>query len=327
MKIITTKETLNAVMKKAAKVASPKSTMPILTHVAIDFDGQNCTITANDSARTYSETFAATGERGQCTIEADKLAKAVAGMKSGEVELTESVIKQGRSKLKLESRNYADFPQPDYTAAQECGLSGSDLARVIAVIAHAMPVKDARPMLNGVHIEEGFAVATDGHRMAFVPLDYQGPDITIPADSVRQIGDMGGKVLVSDSQLIIEGEKGRFSTHLIDGKYPDWRRVRPSEFDATVRVNAQDLLAACKTVQLGGNTAKFNFYDGTITINNEGGEAAADCEVDNPVIAGFNLAYVIDAINAADTAEIVWKVNASKSSEMNDSFVVMPVRL
>ena len=129
MKIQTTKDVLAAATKRAAKVARSKSTIPVLSHVAVDFDGETVTITANDSIRTYSEKFPAQGEPGQCTIEADKLAKAAGGMKSGEIELTPTQIKQGRSKLKLESLRYADFPQPDYGAADDCGIHVVDRLR------------------------------------------------------------------------------------------------------------------------------------------------------------------------------------------------------
>lgn len=327
MKLTIEKNTLNNVMKKAAKVASPKSTMPILTHVALDFDGVALTITANDSARTYSETVPAEGEPGQCTIEAAKLSKAVSGMKSGDLELTPGQIKQGRSKLKLESRNYADFPQPDYAEAEDSGLTGEQLAEAISVIGHAMPQKDVRPMLNGIHLTAGYAVATDGHRMAFVEVPYQGPDIIIPADSARQMGDMGGKVMVSASQLIIDGGGSRFSTNLVESKYPDWRRVRPTEFESEATVNAGDLLAACRTVQLGGTMAKFEFADGDVRISNDEAESMADATVKESLVVGFNVQYVIDAIVAADSPEITIKLNAGKSSEINGAFVVMPVRL
>lgn len=327
MKLTIDKNTLNGVMKKAGKVANPKSSMPILSHVALDFDGYVLTITANDSARTYSETVPAEGEPGQCTIESAKLSKAVSGMKSGDIELTPGQIKQGRSKLKLESRNYADFPQPDYDQAEDSGLTGEQLAEAIAIIGHAMPVKDFRPMLNGIHLTEGFAVATDGHRMAFVPVDYHGPDIIVPADSARQMTDMDGRVMVSANQLIIEGKGSRFSTNLIEQKFPDWRRVRPSEFESEATVNAGDLIAACKTVQLGGDTAKFELSDGQVHISNAGAESAADATVKESLTVGFNVQYVIDAVNAAGTDEITIKLNVSKSSEINGAFVVMPVRL
>lgn len=327
MKLTIDKSSLNNVMKKAAKVASPKSTMPILTHVALDFDGAHLTVTANDSARTYAETIPAEGEPGKCTIEAAKLAKAVSGMRSGDIEITPDQIKQGRSKLKLESRNYADFPQPDYADAEDSGLTGEQLADAIRVISHAMPQKDVRPMLNGIHLTNGYAVATDGHRMAFVEVPYEGPDIIIPADSARQIGDMGGRVLVSSSQLIIDNDGNRFSTNLVESKYPDWRRVRPTEFESEATLNAGDLLAACKTVQLGGSMAKFEFSDGAVKISNAEAESVADAVVKDSLTVGFNIQYVIDAIVAADAPEITIKLNASRSSEINGAFVVMPVRL
>lgn len=327
MKITVDKNGLNNAMKKASKVSNPKSIMPILAHVAIDFDGVSMTITANDGARTYAETIPAEGEPGQCTIEAAKLAKAVSGMKSGDVELTPEQIKQGRSRLKLVSLPYNNFPQPDYGQTEEVGITGEQLADAIAIIGHAMPVKDFRPMLNGIHLTEGYAVATDGHRMAFVEIPYQGPDIIIPADSARQMGDMPGAVKVSDNQLVIEGDGFRFSTNLVEAKYPDWRRVRPSDFESEVTLNADDLLAACKTVQLGGEMAKFEFTDGQVLISNSGAESAADAVVKESLTVGFNVQYVIDAVNAAATDEITIKLSTGRSSEINGSFVVMPVRL
>src|SRR6056297_3463307 len=161
MKLTTDKTTIAAAMKQAVKVANPKASIPVLSHVAIDFDGQNCTITANDSLRTYSATFPAEGEPGQCTIEADKLSRAVNGMKSGDIEITPTQIKQGRSKLKLESMPYDNFPQPDYDESEDAGISAESLSDAIRTVQHAMAMKDVRPMLNGVHLCEGHCVATD----------------------------------------------------------------------------------------------------------------------------------------------------------------------
>lgn len=329
MKLITEKTNIAAAMKQAVKVANPKASLPILSHVAIDFDGQSCTITANDSLRTYSATFAATGEPGQCTIEADKLARAVNGMKSGDIEITPEQIKQGRSKLKLESRNYADFPQPDYDDADDAGITAEALSDAIRIVQHAMALKDVRPMLNGVHLCQGHAVATDGHRMAVVDLDYSGPDIIIPAESIKSIIDLTGVVKVSSRQIIIESESSRFSTNLIESKYPEWKRVVPKEFVATATLNAGDFLAAIKTVQLGGDQAKLTFTDGQLLIKNDKAEAAIDCQIDADAETGFNLQYLADAIQASGKAEIVMGIGsgARGSSLIDGRFTVMPVRI
>lgn len=328
MKIKTTKETLNAVMKKAGKIANPKSTMPILSHVAIDFDGETCTITANDSSRTYSERFAATGGPGQCTVEAGKLGRAVAGMKSGDLELTDKHISQGRSKVKLESMEYGQFPQPDYDEATDTGLTGEDLSSALAVVGHAIPTKDVRYMLNGVHLTNGHAVATDGHRLAFTECQYEGPDIIIPADSVRQIGDMQGKVSVSDRQMIIESESSRFTTNLIDSKYVDWQRVVPKDFKSEVTFSSEDMMDALRTAQIGGDLVKLTIADGLIGLATDKAESACDCECSEPVEVGFNAQYLIDAIMASGLDNATMKFSTERSQGLIDGrFVVMPVRL
>lgn len=328
MKIITTKETLNAVMKKAGKIAHPKASMPILAHVAIDFDGETCTITANDSSRTYSERFAATGEPGQCTVEAGKLAKAVAGMKSGEVQLTDKQISQGRSKIKLESMEYSQFPQPDYDEPTDTGLTGEDLARAVAVVSHAIPTKDVRYMLNGVHLTEGHAVATDGHRLAFQSCQYKGPDIIIPADSVRQMTDMGGAVKVSGRQLIIDNERSRFTTSLIESKYVDWRRVVPADFKTEVSFTASDMVDALRTAQIGGEMVKLTIADRQISMTTEKAESACDCDCGESVEVGFNAQYLIDAITASGEDRLTMKFSTERNQGLiDDRFVIMPVRI
>ena len=327
MKIIIEKSDISATMKRAAKVAPQKSTMPIFTHVALDFDGELLTITANDGVCTYSESVSATGDPGKCAIEAQKLARAVAGMKSGPIEITEGQIKQGRSKLKLESMPFNNFPQPDYEDATATTLTSGQLSEAIAIVAHAMPQKDVRPMLNGIHLTEGFAVATDGHRMAFWEIDYNGPDITIPADSVRQMPDMKGIVSVSDNQMIIDGNGARFSTSLQSGKYPDWRRVVQKEFGATATVNADDLLAALKTAQLGREIGRFEFTTDTLSVVNDNAEAACDLECDKEITTGFNYQYVIDAVMASGLPNVEIQINGMESSLINGHFVLMPVRI
>lgn len=328
MKIITNKNTLNAAMKNASRIANPKATMPILSHVAIDFDGETVTITANDSSRTYSERFAATGEPGQCTIEAAKLAKAVAGMKSGDIELTPDQIRQGRSKLKLESRNYADFPQPDYEDSTDTGITAQQLKSAISSVGHALPTKDVRPMLNGVHLCEGHAVATDGLKLACVELEYKGSPIIIPAETVRQIPDMDGMVSVSESQIIIDGESQRYTSTLIGQKYPDWQRFIPKDFKWGCSVDSVELIEALKTAQLGGESVRLDAQNGEIVITNDNAETVVGAEFDGEFKGAFFAQYLIDAANAAGTDSLSFQVGAGRGEALvNGRLLVMPVRL
>lgn len=328
MKLTTDKKALSAAMKNAAKIANPKASIPILSHVAIDFDGEICTVTANDSIRTYSERFAATGDPGQCTIEAAKLAKAVAGMKSGDVVLTDAQISQGRSKIKLESRNYGDFPQPDYEDATDCGITASELKGAIASVGHALPTKDVRPMLNGVHLCEGYAVATDGLKLAHCALDYKGGPIIIPAETVRQLPDIAGRVMVSDRQIMIDGETARYTSNLVEQKYPEWTRFIPKDFRWECTLSADDLADAIRTAQLGGDSVRVSAANGEIVVYNDKAEAAVSAEFEGELKAAFYAQYLIDAIGAANSDEITVQIGAGRGEAfINGRYLVMPVKL
>ena len=140
--------------------------------------------------------------------------------------------------------------------------------------------------------------------------------------------ELAGKVMASDRQIIIESEHSRFSTGLIESKYPDWQRVTPRDFTGTAAFDADDFLSAIKTVQLGGEQAKMIFSDGQVLIQNANAEAVCECQIDAEVEAAFNLQYVADAIQAAGKAEITMQIGsgARGSSLINGRFIVMPVR-
>jgi len=249
-------------------------------------------------------------------------------MKSGIIEITPDQIKQGRSRLKLESLDYDRFPQPDYEDAADSGVSGEALAVALSTVQHAMGQKDVRPMLNGVHLADGYAVATDGHRMAYVELPYKGPAIIIPAESVRQMIEMAGQVMVSERQIIIQSKHSRFSSGLVDARYPDWERVIPRSFSATATVNVDELTSAIKTVQLGQEQASLKFYADRLVIKNEKGESEIDCECTAETETAFSLGYLLDAIQAAATDTVTIQVGESgRASLIESRFVVMPVRL
>lgn len=327
MKIITDKSTFLSVIKKAAKIANGRAMMPIYNHVALSFDGKRCTLTASDSVRTYQEIFEAQGEPGQCTLEAVKLSRAVTNMKSGEIEITDKKIKQDRTNIKLESMSYDSFPIPDLEKSESCGIDSADLVHAISVISHALPVKDVRIMLNGVHLTKGYAVATDGMRMAYIESKYDGPDVIIPSETIRQFPEIDGAVSVSSNQLIIKGANAIFSTGLVDAKFPDWQRIIPKDFNINLKANSGDLLSAIKTAQIGADMVRFNITKDTAILKNEGAETECNVVSTGDIEIGFMTHFLIDAINAANSSDLDIKMGDGKACLINDFFIVMPVRL
>lgn len=325
--ITVTKEDISKVMKKAAKIATGRSMMPIYNHLALKFDGHYLTITASDGTRTYVDKFAASGDPAEFTLEAVKFARAINGMKSGQIEITSKEIKQGRTSIKLESMPYDSFPVPDFEKAQPCGMTSSELFSVCSQIQHALPVKDVRIMLRGVHLTNGFAVATDGLRMAYLECNYEGQDVIIPAETVRTFPEIDGEVSVSANQIIITGQNSIFASSLVDAKYADWKRILPKTFDIELKAEKQDLIDAIKTAEIGGEMIKFTIDPEKAVLSNAGAETVCDVVATGNIEVGFMAQFLTDALNNCIENEITIKLGAGKACLINDNFIVMPVKL
>lgn len=156
--------------------------------------------------------------------------------------------------------------------------------------------KDARYYLNGVGVDlsSGHVVATDGHRMLAHKVQFAAlaPDpfrvtLIVPREAIDSLKIAGGQreVLLeieTDSSgngtyTMIDGN-ARVSGDLIDGRYPDWRRVFPNEISGeTAQFNPVYIGAFAKV-------AKELKLKESLTIAHNGDSAA---------LIGFGLPYVV----------------------------------
>lgn len=326
MKVFVSAKDLAAVMKSACKIAKPKAMNPVMSHVAVSFDDGLLTITANDGKRTYSEWLKAKGDAGRCTIEADKLMRACAAIGDKEATLQPDSISGGKSKLQLSSGHYSEFPQPDYESGIAVAVAAERLCEAAKELAYATPGNHWRTMINGLHLGGDCAAATDSFVLAWRKIDYDGKEITIPTESVRHMSGLSGKVSVSESMLIIEGDSSRFTTTLLGEKYPDWPRMIPKSFDAEIAIHADEFIEAMRAAQIGGEKAKFDFGDGQVLISNSGASVACDCASDAEFSNGFHLQYMIDSVTAAGRNDVTLKLNSAGPSMIDDQQLIMPVK-
>ena len=96
--------------------------------------------------------------------------------------------------------------------------------------------KDVRFYINGIHFEQSatgtLAVATNGHCLAVARLDRDSVEpasFIVPREHLDNVvkGAKGGVdvVQVDATQCTLISTNGRITVPLIDGKFPDWRRV------------------------------------------------------------------------------------------------------
>lgn len=304
---------LARVLTAVTKVTESRNTIPILGNVLLSATDDRLTVTATDLDIEASATAPCSGEQGETTVDAKRLADIVRRMSGDTVSLAMKddnlIVKSGRSRFTLPTLPVADFPRLD-SGAPDVEFS-LDFASLVAPVKFAISSEAARYYLCGVYLHaiEGKlrAVATDGHRLAHNSADLPAacPPVIIPAKTIGVVP--AGVVDVSLSSRMC-----RFATadtvivsKLIDGTYPDYQRVIPAANDNVVTVDRKDLASAvaraAAVASERGRAAKFTVAGDNIAIDMvaQDGTAHEDVPAEysgEPIEIGFNSSYMQDVL-------------------------------
>lgn len=302
-------------------------------------------------------------EAGAITVPARKFLDICRGLPDGaEISFTlESdrvLVRSGRSRFSLSTLPASDYPNlDDWKSDVEFTLPQATLKRLIEATQFSMAHQDVRYYLNGMMFEtegeELRTVATDGHRLAVcsMPVGQKLPphDVIVPRKGVLELLrllDNTNDVRLQIGSNNIRAHVGDFifTSKLVDGRFPDYRRVLPKNPDKTLEANCDELKQAFSRAAILSNE-KFrgvrlhlNENQLKITANNPEQEEAeeildvryggTDLEI------GFNVSYVLDVLNALKCEEVRMLLTDSVSSvqledcdDVSAAYVVMPMRL
>ena len=361
------------------RVVERRNTIPILSNVLLRAEDQALLLRATDLDLEVTERLAAdVSEAGATTLPAHILYEIVRKLPDGAQVSLESngeqgqlQLRSGRSRFNLQSLPDSDFPD---LATGDLGhafsLAAADLKRLIDKTQFAISNEETRYYLNGIFLHttdvEGHtmlrAVATDGHRLARVEISAPKgaigmPGVILPRKAVNEvqklIEDPGAEVRVE-----ISATKARFTfgdpsassgqvvliSKLIDGTFPDYVRVIPSNNDKRLVVDRAPFAAAVDRVSTisseRGRAVKLALADSKLTLsvtNPDSGSAVEELEVDYDAPAleiGFNARYLIDIANQLDSDTALFKLNDAGSPTIIQDrdgasalYVLMPMRV
>tara|TARA_B100000315_G_scaffold15325_1_gene13798 strand:- start:543 stop:1718 length:1176 start_codon:yes stop_codon:yes gene_type:complete len=367
MEVRIDKDTFLNGVQKVQGIVEAKGAMPILSHLLLTTEKERIGIQATDleigAKGYYSANVVA---EGQVTLNAKKLFDILRELPSEEVHLTREdnhwvTLKCGKSKFRLPGMPSQDFPPfPEFSQDSLLEFSSKLLKEMIRKTFFAQSPDETRQVLNGLLLErEGRKlnmVGTDGHRLAVIK---------------RNLGDAakGGKLsylipkkALAELMKLIEDEDATFSfsaknNHLafmqgdqvivsrkIDGKFPNYQQVIPSDNKLQVSVNRDVLQHALKRVALladeKSKMVRFDVQSGNITLTTDAtelGEAREEIPVSysgGDVSIGLNAKYVLDVLNVVDDEEVVLNLKDQNSSclitsnkDKDYQSIVMPMRL
>ncbi len=361
------RDELLAPLAAVSGIIERRHTLPILSNVLIDSSSEAISFLATDieiqiSARTG---LTASRDARSLTVGARKLLDILRALPENiEVSLQPQdkrlLLKAGRSRFTLQTLPAEDFPKLAKAAgeATRFTLSQKALRRLLGLVQYAMAQQDIRYYLNGLLMVvdggELKLVATDGHRLAFasmpLPASMQRQEAIIPRKTVVELTKL---LADSDEEVAIEVSPAQASfsfgsiqlvSKLIDGKFPDYTRVIPTQHKNTLTAEREPLRQALQRAAILSNEkfrgVRWVLTDGSLKIvssNADQEEAQEEVEVKykgDALDIGFNVNYLLDVLNNVPGNELECAFGDSSSSalisyasEKGFKYVVMPMRI
>ncbi|MGR2849575.1 DNA polymerase III subunit beta [Vibrio vulnificus] len=343
-----------------------RPTLPILGNLLINVENGQLSMTATDLEVELISKVTLEGEfeAGSITVPSRKFLDICRGLPDDAVitfvlEGDRVQVRSGRSRFSLATLPANDFPNiEDWQSEVEVSLTQGELRALIEKTQFSMANQDVRYYLNGMLFEiEGStlrSVATDGHRMAVAqaPLsaDFAQKQIIVPRKGVQELvklldtPEQPVTLQIGSSNLRAEVNDFVFTSKLVDGRFPDYRRVLPQHTTKTLEASCDELRQAFSRAAILSNEkfrgVRVNLV-GTemrITANNpeqEEAEEMLDVSFEGEAIEiGFNVSYVLDVLNTLRCEQVRISMSDANASALvenvdDDSamYVVMPIRL
>ncbi|MFZ7158000.1 DNA polymerase III subunit beta [Avibacterium gallinarum] len=366
MQFTVSRENLLKPLQQVCGVLSSRPNIPVLNNVLLHIEGQSLTITGTDlevELSTQAQLNSAE-QNGNFTIPAKKFLDICRSFPDGSditvnFEEDRALVLCGRSKFNLATLPADEYPNlADWQAEVDFTTTQATLRRLIDATQFSMANQDARYFLNGMKFEtEGNllrTVATDGHRLAVctIPLeqDLQLHSVIVPRKGVLELArllesnDQPARVQIGTNNLRIDLGHIIFTSKLIDGRFPDYRRVLPRNAQRIMTGEWESLKQAFARAAILSNdkvrTVRLQLGENQLTItatNTEQEQAEEIIDINysgEEMEVGFNVSYLLDVLNALKCKQVRMRLTDASSSclieDVDDNsaeYVIMPMRL
>ncbi len=360
------REALLKPLAQVVNVIERRQTLPVLANFLVQVQDGQLSLTGTDlEVEMVSRAPVEDAEDGETTIPARKLFEIVRALPDGSrVTVSQSgekvTVQAGRSRFTLATLPSNDFPSVDEVEATErVVIPEAVLKELIERTSFAMAQQDVRYYLNGLLFDLRDktlrCVATDGHRLALCEAELENPigskrQIILPRKGVSELqrllegGDRELELEVGRSHLRFKRDDVTFTSKLIDGRFHDYEAVIPIGADKEVQIDREALRASLQRAAILSNEkyrgVRVEVSPGQLKINAhnpEQEEAQEEVEAETQVsdlAIGFNVNYLLDALNALRDEQVVIQLRDANSSALvreaghaRSRHVVMPLRL
>ena len=351
---------------------SARSTIQLLGGILLEAQENSVRLSATDMELSIQTSSSAeVEETGRVVVPARIFNDVVRSLREGELALvhdrSEGVVRLSVRENEYRIRAYAaeDFPRlPRFDEAGAFKMSGEALVETVEKVSRSYSRDETRPVLTGILIsfEESRVrmVTTDSYRLSIKETElattFDGSrEAIIPARAMQEVGRIYAssdeeqvEVSLSENQALFRIGDVLFGTRLIEGNFPEYRRLLPDAFERKISIQREDLIDSLRRVNLFAQRqtppvpVSMAFSEGYVEVsvrNGEVGEARerlpATSEDDFHI--SFNPSYLLDGVSAVDSEKVLFKLNESlkpglivpvteDEEESDFLYLIMPMR-
>jgi len=348
-------------------VVEKKQSLPILSHVLIQLKDQILTLTTTDMELEISASSKIkSAEVASFTLYAKDLIDIVRKLPEKtlikfKIEEKKIYLNANTNTFELNTFNHLNFPAlPKTQETSIIKIKQNDLKDLIENTSFSMGNQDIRAYLNGLFFELNndsiTVVATDGHRLSIGEVKQNNKldekkTVILPRKTVIELTKLLNKstqktaeIHLSDNYFSLIDSNTKIISRLIEGSFPNYRQVIPTDFTNTVVINRLDFLSSLQQasifVEERTKGVKLVFRDNKLSIysHSERGRAETQIAVRNQekeLEIAFNIHYLISVLEKLTTDEISMVIPGDENkscllSSIGDEsyqYIVMPMRI
>ena len=383
MKLICIQENLKKAISNTERIVSKQNTLPILNNLLLEAKKGRLSISATNLEIGIISNISAKVEKiGKITVSSKILSSFVNNLEEDEkvrLELKGDILKisSGKSKANIKSIPTDDFPLiPQKKSEFLFSLGSGKLREAISRTLVCVAFNETRQELTGVDVVFGknklFFAATDSFRLAEQTVELEKNDIganylafiekneniIVPATTFAELiriiqnEELGLiKVAVEEGQIFFELGSTQLVSRLINGNYPDYKHIMPSEYKTRVVGEKEKIVRALKMASIFSSQSneivlKVDTKKPSKVVieasSDEAGENSSEIELEvsgpNQEVV-FSPRYLVDGFNTVGTEKVAILLNDDKSPtalrEINEKdgkilgdyvYIVMPIK-
>src|ERR671932_977162 len=365
-------ETFGRKLQLVSRGVSARSTIQLLGGILLEAEPEALKLSATDMEISIQTSSPAEIEgEGRVVIPArifnDIVRSLPGGSFSLEHEESEGTVRlvEGENEYRIRAYAADDYPQlPVFPEEGTFRMSGESLVETVEKVSRSYSRDETRPVLTGILIsfEDSRVrmVTTDSYRLSIKETElattFEGSrEAIIPARAMQEVSRIFSgsdeeqvEVALSENQALFRIGDVLFGTRLIEGNFPEYRRLLPTAFEREISVTREDLIETLRRVNLFAQRqtppvpVSLAFSEGSVEVTVRSGEVGEAREKlpatsEDDFHISFNPSYLLDGVSAVDSEKVLFKLNESlkpglivpekgEAEEPDFLYLLMPMR-